>query len=278
MGTLASPPVAAGGGLGQRQVVFWKGTNKALYEAYGTPGNPSQWTGPKDLGYGQLGSTPCVIDANSTAYVFFKGANGDLTEVYGPDGGGPFTTVNLGFGGMKSSPTCAGGDGFQRQVVFWEGTNGDLEEAYWSPGRWVGPINVASGSSMASTPCVIDANSTAYVFWNGTNGGLYQSYGPDDGTGFTPPADLGMGPVKSAPTCAGGDGFQRQVVFFEGASGHLEEAYWGPGEWNGPKYVGISSVQWAQGVIDTDSTAFVFYHGTNGHLWEAYGPNGGGPL
>jgi hypothetical protein len=283
MGTLASPPVAAGGGLTQRQIVFWKGTNGNLFEAYTGTGDLALWNGPKNLGDGPLGSTPCVIDANSVAYVFWKGTNGKLWEISGPDDGGPFgTPVDLGIGPMKTTPGCAEDDATQRQVVYWEGTNGELTEAYGSPGGgWQGPINLGDGP-LASAPCVIDADSTSFVFWRGTNGELWQAYGPDTGPGGGAPlpnkADLGRGPVNSAPTCAGGGGAQRQVVYWKGANGDLVEAYWNPGQWKGPDYVDINGLKDAPAVIDANGTAFVFYDGPNNNLWEAYGPDGGGPL
>ena len=287
-GPLGSAPAASGGDGNQRQVVFWKGTDGNLYESYWAPGVWSPT--PIDLGYGRLGSQPTVIDAGGDAYVFWEGTDGNLYQAYGPDDGigWPSQASDLGYGPLGSAPTAAGGDGSQQQVVFWRGTDANLYEVDWAPGHWsASPMDLGYGP-LGSAPTAICAFPTtssttcqSFVFWKGYGGNsdLYQGYQSSNqpGSAWYGPIDLGFGPLGSAPTAVGGDGYQRQDVFWQGSGSgaDLWEAYWTPGSWQGPIDRGMGPLGSQPGAIYslTTSQAFVFWQGAGGgaDLWQAYG-------
>ena len=247
-GGMASAPAVTLTPSGQ-QLVFWRGINNDMWEAWFTPG--IGWLGPVDyssqLGGGaNVASTPQIeLTPGGQQLVFWQGTNHDLWEAW--------FTPSLGWAGpvdysvklhsaatVASTPDLLLTPGGQ-QLVFWQGTNHDLWEAWFTPAiGWAGPVDFSATlqapSNVASAPtATLTPGGQQLVFWQGTNNDLWEAwYTP--GTGWARPVDwsarLGStGSVASAPSVLTSGG--SQLVFWTGSNGHLWEA-WYAGSWSGP--------------------------------------------
>lgn len=234
---------------GGQQLVFWRGTNNDLWEAWFTPG--IGWLGPVDysnrLGGGAtVGSAPQVeLTPGGQQLVFWQGTNHDLWEAWFTPGIGWAGPVDYSLklhGGatVASTPDVVLTPGGQ-QLVFWQGTNNALWEAWFTPGvGWSGPVDFSAGlqapDNVASTPSVsLTSGGQQLVFWQGTNDDLWEAWFTPS-IGWAGPVDLSAnlgatGNVASAPAVLNSGGVQ--LVFWTGTNGHLWEA-WFTGSWNGP--------------------------------------------
>lgn len=125
-----------------------------------------------------------------------------------------------------------------------------------------------------------------YAWWQGQDGNLWEKwYDPGSGT-WKGPANLGDGPLGSAPGATTVTG--QQDVFWRGTDNNLWETWYTGGTWYGPANLGYGNLASAPGVgsVYSSGAQFVFWKGSNGDLWEAwysghwYGPAdiGMGPL
>jgi hypothetical protein len=178
---------------------------------------------------------------------------GLITQV-NPDG-----TLNLDNGDF------AGGSNITVQA------NDNVSLGPWSSSIW------GSGEHwIFVSPGVTPA--TAYPFWegNGPADDLWQAQGPASGN-LGSPADLGMGPLGSAPA-AGVAGNDATYVYWRGNGPQYDlwEAYWNGSKWVGPYNRGMGPMGSPPSVAVTGGgTAYVFWKGDNGDLWEAQGPANG---
>ena len=197
---LANAPTATVTTDGSTELVFWRGVDSHLYEAWYAAGH---WNGPVDWSSGplagaQLGSAPsvAVTPDGSTQLVFWSAPSGDLQEAWWAGGrwngpadwsSGPLSGARLG-----SAPSVAVTPDGSSQLVFWRTPNGDLQEAWWAGARWNGPTDWTAGP-----------------------------FG-------------GIGPLTSAPAVAVTRDNLQQLVFWQGPNANLWEAWWACGRWNGP--------------------------------------------
>jgi hypothetical protein len=189
-------------------------------------------------------------------------------------------------GPLGSQPAVAV-TGAGNQYVFWKGTNGHLWEGYYLGGSWHGPSEVTDTAGdkvgpMASPPGAgVDSSGNVYVFWkNGGDGGLEET----SGKGYQPGSFSGYheiggtAPLGSAPAVAVSGG-GNQYVFWQNASGYLEEAYNLNGTWNGPSPVTdtandkMGPMATAPGAgIDSSGNVYVFWkNSSDGGLEETSG-------
>jgi hypothetical protein len=179
IGQLSSAPSATTTSDGS-QMVFWRGPDNRLWEAWFTEG---RWWGPIDMqSFGLIGSAPsAIVTANGgTQLVFWRGWNGLLTEAwfsgrwYGP--------IQFGFGSMANAPTVALTPDGSTQLVFWQSTDNHLREA-WFANSWYGPADLTSAAFGNSSPLysapsatVTPDGSTQIVFWAGPGGLVYEAW------------------------------------------------------------------------------------------------------
>jgi spore germination protein YaaH len=142
----------------------------------------------------------------------------------------------------------------------------------------------------APSVTVTPDGSQQLVFWRGFSNHLFEAWysggywhGPIDLT-----ATLGSSAIlQSAPSVAVTPDGSTETVFWQGPSGHLFEAWWAGGRWNGPIDLSAGTLG-SSGVlgsapsvaITTDgSTQTVFWEGAGGHLFEAwYAGSWNGPV
>lgn len=197
---LANAPTATLTTDGSTQLVFWRGIDNHLYEAWYAGG---KWNGPADwtlvLGAGaQPASAPSVsvTPDGSSQLVFWSGANGDLYEAWWAQArwNGPvdWSSGPLAGARLASAPSAAVTPDNSSQLVFWRAANGDLQEAWFAGGRWNGPADWTAGPF------------------------------------------AGNAPLTSAPSVTVTNDNTQQLVFWQGANDNLWEAWWAGGRWNGP--------------------------------------------
>jgi hypothetical protein len=269
---------------GSQQLVFWKGTNNQLNEAWYT----NQWNGP--VGFGQLGtltSTPgvAVTKDGSQQLVFWEGPSGHLFEAWYTLSAwhGPLDITNAYLGGhaiLASAPSVVTTtDG--SQLVFWKGTDGHLGEAWYAAGGWHGPADFTTTGTLASAPsATVSADgSQQLVFWQGTDNHLTQVWyalgswhGPQDWSN--------LGSISSQPSVTVTPDGTQQLVFYKTAAGHLMES-WYTNQWNGPVDYTASAFA-GQGLLSSSPSAtvtvdgsqqLVFWQGAGNSLWEAWYTN-----
>lgn len=283
---------------GSQQLVFWRGYSNHLFEGWYSGG---YWHGPIDL-TGQLGpsailqSSPsvAVTPDGSTQTVFWQGPANHLYEAWwaGARWNGPIdvTAGALGPSGvLVSAPSVAMTPDGSTQAVFWEGPGSHLYEAWFAGGRWNGPADwtaraFGGAGQMTSAPSATDTpdGSSQLVFWAGPGGHLYEAWwagarwnGPVD---FTASAFGGADPLASAPSATVLPDGSQQLVFWTGAGGHLFQAWWAGGRWNGPAdwttsaFGGIGTLTSAPSatVLPNGSQQLVFWQGASQTLWEGW--------
>lgn len=291
-GLVASAPTAVINGT--QQLVFWRGSNDHLWEAWYTPG--IGWAGPTDwtnsLGGSTLASAPqVVITPTGQQLVFWGDRSGHLEEAwYTPSIGwaGPVDyTAALGGGGiLASAPTVSLTPGGQ-QLVFWRGIQNHLWESWFTPSvGWSGPVDytAALGGSglLASAPAMaLTPGGQQLAFWAGTNNHLWEAWFTP-GLGWTGPVDytaqLGnTGVLAGSQPALGLTSGGQQLVFWQGSNSHLWEAWFTPGlGWSGPMdwttSIGQGQGQLAAAPtleVTPDQQQELFWPDGNGHIWQA---------
>lgn len=265
---LASSPDVVLTPTGQ-QLVFWKGTDNHLWEAWFTPN--IGWSGPVDftakLGEPALLGSPPTLTLTPTGQqlVFWQGSDNHLWEAWFTPGlgwSGPVDyTARLGGAGPLGSPPRITLTPTGQQLVFWQGSDNHLWEAWFTPGLgWSGPVDytarLGGKAPLASQPSLgLTSSGQQLVYWQGTDNHLYEAWftpgigwsGPTDyttqlstggsggtgGTGSpstTPPAYT-LAAAAQLVLAPGG----QQQIFWRGTDNHLWEAWFNPGlGWNGP--------------------------------------------
>ncbi|MHB8717845.1 MAG: beta strand repeat-containing protein [Candidatus Dormibacteria bacterium] len=137
------------------------------------------------------------------------------------------------------------------------------------------------------SPSVAVTPSQQLVFWQGAGGHLMEAwyqYGWNGPVDVTASAFGGADPLTSAPSVTYAPRSGQQLVFWQGAGGHLFEAWYQNG-WNGPVDVtasffgGAAALSSAPSVTVTATQQLVFWQGAGGHLFEAWYQNGwNGPV
>ena len=291
--SLALPPD------GSAQLVFWRGAGNHLFEGWFTCGG---WHGPADLtaadfgGADLLSSAPSAIVTadGSTQLVFWQGAASHLFEAWYAAGAwhGPIDITSSylhGASPLLSAPSVAVTPDGSQQLVYWQGTGNHLDEAWYAGGRWNGPVDLtatylggAGPLSSAPSATVTRDGSTQLVFWQGAAAHLFEAWyaaggwhGPVDWTGTT---FGGAQPLFSSPSVTTTPDGSSQLVYWQGAGGHLVEAWWAGGRWNGP--VDLSAAYFGgagsltspptAGVTVDGSTQLVFWAGPGQTLREAW--------
>ncbi|MHB8719497.1 MAG: hypothetical protein ACYDAC_11490 [Candidatus Dormibacteria bacterium] len=282
-----------------QQLVFWRGSNGDLFEAWYASG---AWNGPVDVtatyfgGADTLTSPPSVtVDpVSNQQLVFWQGSGGHLFEAWwAGHWNGPVDVTANYFGGtatLTSAPSVAIDSGRHQQLVFWRDGGGHLFEAWWA-GHWNGPVDVtanyfggsavlSSSPSIAFDAATSQATGQQLVFWQGPSGHLMEAWYD---TGWHGPVDVtasyfsGSSPLSSSPGAAVTANGSQQLVFWQGPSGHLEEAWYDTG-WHGPVDVtasyfgGAGPLTSAPAVAVTPDGAqqLVFWQGASQSLWEAW--------
>jgi len=279
--------------------VFWRGSANHLFEAWYAGGS---WHGPADVtaadfgGAAPLSSAPSAIVTadGSTQLVYWRGAAGHLFESWHAAGSwhGPADLTAADFGGaapLSSAPSVAVTPDGSQQLVYWQGAAAHLFEAWYAGGRWNGPLDLTASSfggaaplSSAPSATVTRDGSTQLVFWQGPAAHLIEAWyaggrwnGPVDWTGGV---FGGADPLASAPSVTTTPDGAQQLVYWQGTAGHLDEAWWAGGRWNGPldltaSFFGGSGPLTSPpsaAVTADGSTQLVFWQGAGQTLWEAW--------
>jgi hypothetical protein len=141
-----------------------------------------------------------------------------------------------------------------------------------------GPSWYSSGEEWAFVSPRLSSAPTAYAFWESEAPGddLMQAQGPADGA-LSGPANLGMGPLGSAPA-VGVDAHGATYVYWKGTDGDLWEAFWNGTKWVGPYNRHMGPLGSPPTVaITANGRAYVFWKSTGpgDDLMEAQGPADG---
>jgi hypothetical protein len=205
-----------------------------------TAGVPAGWTVANKNGFAS--SVCCVWRINSTGVV------------YDPSGGGYVIAILSDH--WPDQPTgVAAVETVSRAVA----------------AKLAQPV-AATGPSQAEA-----GNGARYAFWKGTDGNLQQAIW--NGSAWTGPYDIGMGPLGSEPT-SGIDGNGSTSALWRGADGNLWEAHWAGTAWAGPVNLKMGRLGSAPSVaVTAGGIRYVFWQGTDGNVWEAIGTGSdwGGP-
>ena len=200
-GTLGSAPTVAVTADGSTQLVFWRGVDGHLYEAWYCAGSwhgPVDWTNSAFGATALLASAPSVtVSPNGSSFVYWAGSDGHLREAWWAGGrwNGPADLTSgplAGAGALASSPSATSTPNTSSQAVYWRAASGDLVEAWWDGMHWNGPADLTKSQ-----------------------------FG-------------GAAPLVSAPAAAVTPDSSQQLVFWQGPNQHLWEAWWASGRWNGP--------------------------------------------
>ena len=165
------------------QLVFWRGTDGHLWEAWYT----GVWNGPADFTtLGSLASAPSAAvtpDSSHQQLVFWQGNDNRLTEVWYALGSwhGPVEWTVLG--AISSPPSVTVTPDGSTQLVFYRSPAGHLLEGWFAVGSWHGPVdwtNAAFGGNglLTSSPsvAVTPDNSQQLVFWQGAGSTLWEGW------------------------------------------------------------------------------------------------------
>jgi spore germination protein YaaH len=296
--TAVGAPSAAVLPDGSQQLVFWRGASNHLFEGWYAGG---YWHGPSDLtnmlGAGavlQSAPSAAVTPDGSTQTVFWQGPAHHLFEAWYAAGhwngpmdimAGPLSSAAV----LASAPSVAITPDGSTQTVFWESPGGHLIEAWWGAARWNGPLDLTStafrgAGTLASAPSatMMPDGSQQIVFWQGAGGHLNEAWlaagrwnGPVD---WTARAFGGAAPLASSPSATVLPNGSQQLVFWTGAGGHLLEAWWAGGRWNGPvdwtgsafRGAGPLTSPPSAAVLPDGSQQLVFWQGSSQTLWEAW--------
>jgi uncharacterized protein YvpB len=264
-------PSAAATSSNGHQVIFWKGTDSNLWEAWN---NGTGWTGDVEVtAAAPLASAPSVaLTALGQQIVFWKGTDGILHEIWwDPRSGwnGP-VPVNSGTN-IASRPSVMVTDG--NQVLFWESLGGGLEEMWWNASSgWNGPVGIPRVAGVSSAPSAIavaaGSRTDQAVFWKGADGTLTESWW-DPVSGWNGPVQVpGPLPMGSGPSALVTPS-NRQVVYWEGSNQTLRGAQWF-GSWSGEVTYSFATLSSTPSVDITGAgTQVLFYKGTDGNAWTS---------
>lgn len=173
------------------------------------------------------------------------------------------------------------------QLVFWRSAGGDLIEAWYANNLWNPAVDLSTTLGLpplASAPSatVTPDNSTQLVFFTATNGHIMEIWYA--GGRWNGPADLtaaGFGgpPSATPPSVVVLPDGSQQLVFWTASNGHMFEAWWAAGRWNGPidlsdTFGGPASTSAPDASVAPDgSQQLVFWRGGNAHVYEAWWAN-----
>lgn len=271
--------------------VYWQSADGHLWHAWYS----GSWNGPVDVSsswqnQGRLASPPTVVaSAAGVQTVLWEGSDSRLWGAwYDTQWHGPVLWDSVG---TMSSPPGALIQPDGVVTAYWQGANGELQSASRT-NAWSGASDLTTGWNnaglIAGAPsAAVTPGGQQILFWRGTNGHLWEAWFA--GGAWSSAVDWSSiwasHPIlASAPSVAEGtDG--TQTVFWEGANGHLMEAWFNRG-WNGPVdwtsyWPGAKPLGSAPTVaLSPDgSTQMVFWRGTEGDLWEAWYQGGwSGPI
>lgn len=196
---------------------------------------------------------------------------------------------------LEADPSVSETPGGSAQLVFWRGPGEHLFEAWLSGGHWSGVSDVTAtyfhgAAILRSAPSsTVTRDGVQIVFWQGQLGHIYEAWfsggqwnGPADWTAarFGEEALAVTGPSVGVLS----DG--TQLVYWEDAVGHLEEAWW-RGSWNGPvdwtvyRFNGFAPLGSAPALALTPDGSYqlLFWQDVAGHLRAAWFVNGwNGPV
>jgi hypothetical protein len=231
------------------------------------------------------GAKLSASSANGQQNLFWQGADNHLREAwlagatwYGPT---DLTAAWAGTAPLTSAPSAVFAATGQ-QTVYWRGSGGHLWQAVYTNG-WTQPTDLSTSwtatQMLQSAPvAALTPSGQQLVYWQGPNGTLMEAW--YSGGSWYGPADLaagwgGVGPLTSAPSVAlAGDG--TQLVYWQGTGGHLWEAWYGGGAWNGPvdlskSWPGSGQVGSSPSVVVlANGDQHVFWRGTDNHVWQAW--------
>lgn len=254
---------------------------------------------PQDVGR----PSTTVLPDGSQQLVFWKSPAGDLTESWfaGGSWNGPVDLTAAYFGGaapLQSAPSSTVTPDGSTQVVFWQGAADHLFEAWYTAATWHGPVDISStylagamlssAASVAVTPDGLEQ----MVFWQGADDHLVEAWYA--GGSWHGPLDLtaaylgGAARLASAPSVTVTRDGSTQLVYWQGSSGQLEEAWYAGGAWHGPldltdsSFAGADRLASAPSVSTTPDGAqqLVYWQSAGQQLFEAWYAGGGwhGPL
>jgi hypothetical protein len=306
-GELASAPSAVVSSDGVHHD-FWRSPNNHLYAADYTAG---RWAGPDDWSTelnappdDQLASAPSATGFNGGAdlVAVWQGANGHLLHATG-NKGRPASLSDLSV--ILGAPTASNPitapqvtDYHGQELVFWQGANRDLWQTWSGNGIWSGlqdwtaTLGGPPASRLAGAPnVVLSPTGQVLVYWQGVDNQLWEAwYGKGGWAGplalsalirAPDEARLASGPAALA-TPDGGEA----DVYWRGVNGHLWQAWYSSGVWNGPRdwsaVLGASrsaALASAPHAVLANGEQDVYWQGGNGDLWETwfagrwYGPS-----
>jgi hypothetical protein len=227
-----------------------------------------------------IGSAPVIAGGVVWTLKMFGG-----TTLQGlrPDTGGVVATLSLP-GTTAHFATPAAGDG-----MLFVGAGNRL--AAFAPGA-VGQATFTPANVGAPSATVTPNGSTQLVFWKGAANHLFEGWYA--GGFWHGPADLtasvfgGAAPLQSAPSATVSADGSTQLVFWQGAGGHLFEAWYAAGAWHGPLDVTATQLGSAAPLTSSPTVAvtpdgsqqLVYWRGAANHLFEAWYAGGrwNGPL
>jgi len=242
VGKIGSRPAAVALSSGEIDV-FWRSVpGHHLWHARYRPGHG--WGRPQDLG-GQLASVPApVVSGKGALSVFWRGTNGQLWQIRRNPGSSWGQAASLGMGQLGGAPRATGLATGEIDVA-WpaRGHTGAWRVTYTPANGWGRPVGLPGGVS--GRPFVVASGSAVSVLWKGGNGRLW--WATDPGTGWQPPAQLGLGGLGSSPFAAGQPSGVIDVFWKGSADSHLWHARYRAGAWTGP-------VTWAVRSADVGRT------------------------
>jgi L,D-transpeptidase catalytic domain len=254
---------------------------------------------PQDVG----DPSTTVLPDGSQQLVFWKNWSNHLVEAWyaGGSWNGPLDLTTAYFGGaapLQSSPSAAVTPDGSTQLVFWQGPGGHLFEAWYAAASWHGPLDISAaylrGSTLnsAASVTITPDGLQQMVFWRGAGNDLFEAWyasGSWHGPADLSAADLGgAGALASAPAVTVTRDGSTQLVYWQGLSAHLEEAWYAAGGWHGPldltaAYFGgndpLASAPSMTTTVD-GSQQLVYWQGAGQQLFEAWYAAGAwhGPL
>jgi hypothetical protein len=254
-------------------------------------------------GQGLLASAPTMTFTpdGGQQLVFWEGANGDLWEAWYSEAANVWQVQDLtsaqrlsGSGTVATAPTVTFTPGGGQQLVFWEGSNHDLWEAWYSVSSHVwqsqdlslAQLSGRGAGTVASAPSVLltAGGGQQLVYWEGTNGHLWEAwYSVSSHLWQVQDLSAAQFPsaaaISSAPDVILTPSQSQQLVFYEGASGDLWEAWYSVagGQWQAQDLStahlsGLGSVASTPVVTVTPGGGqqLVFWGTTSGQLDEAW--------
>ncbi len=249
-----------------------------------------------------VGAPSVTVAPDGSQLVFWKGSANHLFEAWYSGGSwhGPADLTASAFGGqarLSSAPSAAMTADGSTQLVFWQGAGGHLYEGWYAAGSWHGPLDITGSSlggaaPLASSPtvAVTPDGSAQLVYWRSAANHIMEAWYA--GGGWNGPLDLtsvlgGAATTGAAPSATVTRDGSTQLLFWQGAGGHLVEGWYSNG-WHGPLDVtgsvfgGAAPLTSSPSVTTTPdgSSQLVYWQGAGGRLMEAWwaGARWNGPL